>query len=113
MLKLGMSRSFKFKDNTISVGDTVSVTYKIKEGGKERQQKYAGIIIKVRGNSEVTRMFTTRKISRSGVGVERIIPLASPFLVDIKITKKGKSSRAKLYYIRNLSEQEIRHKIYH
>jgi len=108
-----MSRSFKFKDTIISIGDTVAVTYKIKEGDKERQQKYAGIVIKVRGNSETTRMFTTRKISRSGVGVERIIPLASPFLVDLKVTKKGKSSRSKLYYIRNLSEQEIRHKVYH
>lgn len=108
-----MARSFKFKDNTISVGDTVLVTYKIKEDGKERQQKYAGIIIKVRGSNEANRMFTTRKTSRSGVGVERIISLASPFLVNIKVTKKGSSSRAKLYYIRNLSEQEIRHKIYH
>lgn len=113
MIKLGMARSFKFKDKTIAIGDTVTITYKIREGNKERQQKYFGIVIKVKGASEMTRMFTTRRISRSGVGVERIIPLASPFLVDIKVTKKGKSTRSKLYYIRNLSDQEIRHKIYH
>ena len=107
-----MARSFKFKEKTISVGDTVTVTYKIKEGDKERQQKYSGIVIKVRGNSPATRLFTTRKISRSGVGVERIIPVGSPFLIDIKVTKKGHVTRSKLYYIRNLSEQEIRHKIY-
>ena len=112
MIKLGMARAFKFKDKTIAIGDTVSITYKIKEGDKERQQKYVGIVIKVRGNNAATRMFTTRKISRSGVGVERIIPLASPFLLDIKVTKKGSTRRSKLYFIRNLSEQEIRHKIY-
>lgn len=91
----------------------MTISYKVKEGAKERLQKYSGIVIKVRGDKETTKMFTTRRISRSGIGVERIIPLASPFLADIKITKKGVSTRSKLYYIRKLSDQEIRHKIYH
>ncbi len=107
-----MARSFKFKDKTISIGDSVVVTYKLKEGNKERQQKYSGIVIKVKGDSDQTRLFTTRKLSRSGIGVERIIPVASPFLIDVKVSKKGNARRAKIYFIRNLSEQEIRHKLY-
>ncbi len=108
-----MARSFKFKETSIDVGDTVTLTYRVKEGDKERQQKFSGIVIKVKGQNELTRSFTVRKISRSGIGIERIVPVSSAFLVDIKRLKKGSSTRAKLYYIRNLSEQEIRHKIYH
>ena len=108
-----MARSFTFKDKSITIGDTISLTYKIREGDKIRQQKYAGIVIKVKGDNSNSRTITVRRISRSGIGVERIIPLASPLLQDIKVTKKGKSTKSNIYFIRNLSEQEIRHKIYH
>ena len=107
-----MANSFKYKEKDFKVGDSVDLTYKIKEGNKERQQKFRGIIIKVKGQNEKNRSITIRRTSRSGLGVERIIPLASPNLTDIKLAKKGFTGRAKIYFIRNLSDQEIRRKIY-
>ena len=107
-----MANSYKFKDTTISVGDTIAVKYRIKEDGKDRQQEFKGILIKIKGRDNHTRMFTTRKVTRSGIGVERIIPLNSPNLTDVKVVKKGSYTKSKLYFIRNLSEREIRHKIY-
>ncbi len=107
-----MASSYQFKDKTISVGDTIAVKYRIQEDGKDRQQEFKGILIKIRGKDADTRMFTTRKVTRSGIGVERIIPLNSPNVVDIKVVKKGSYTKSKLYFIRDLSEKEIRHKIY-
>ncbi len=107
-----MSHSFSYNDTMIGVGDTVDVTYKVKEGDKERNQIFAGIVIKVRGASPANRMITVRKIARSGTGVERIIPLASPFLADIKVTKKSNYSKSRLFFIRNLSQKKTRHKLY-
>jgi len=107
-----MSNSFTFKDKTFTVGSTVSVTYKFKEAEKERKQIFKGILLKIRGNTPQTKMITVRKVSRSGIGVERIIPLMSPFLEDIKLVKKSLFTKAKAYFIRRLSEQELRHKLY-
>ncbi len=107
-----MANSFSFKDKTFSIGDTVSLSYKIKEGEKERTQKYSGIIIKVKGQKAEDKTFTLRRISKTGIGVERIIPISSPYLVDMKVSKKTGYKKAKLYLIRNLSQQEIKHKIY-
>lgn len=107
-----MANSFLFKGKTFRVGDTINLSYKIKEGTKERQQKYSGIIIKVKGDRSENRTFTVRKVSKSGIGVERIIPISSPYLTDIKVSKKSGYKKAKLYFIRNLSEQEVKQKIY-
>lgn len=107
-----MANSFLYKDKLFSIGDTVSLHYQIKEGEKARTQIFKGILIKIKGANLANRMITVRKISRSGVGVERIIPLTSPFLSDIKLIKKSKFSKAKAYFIRNLSESEIRKKLY-
>lgn len=107
-----MANSFKYKEKDYKVGDSVNVIYKIKEAGKERQQRYSGIIIKIKGQDDQNRMITVRRVSKSGIGVERIIPLSSPNLTDIKINKKSATSKAKIYFIRNLSDQEIRRKIY-
>ena len=60
-------------------GDTITVTYRIKEGDKERLQKFRGVVIQLRGVSPATKTFTVRKVS-SGIGVERIFPFSSPFL---------------------------------
>ncbi|MBR4228869.1 MAG: 50S ribosomal protein L19, partial [Bacteroidales bacterium] len=60
-------------------GDTITVTYRIKEGDKERLQKFRGTVIQLRGASAATRTFTVRKVA-SGVGVERIFPMESPFI---------------------------------
>ena len=107
-----MSNSFLYKDTRYKVGDTVSIDYKLKEGEKERIQIFKGIIVKVRGDSEANRMFTVRKISKSGVGVEKIIPLLSPYIAKMKLIKKSSYQKAKLYFIRGLTEQEVRTKLY-
>lgn len=107
-----MANSFKYQDNTYCIGDTVTLTYKIKEGEKERKQLFKGIIIKFRGQTPETKMLTIRKISKSGIGVERIIPLISPFIASIKLVKKSNNRRAKIYYIRNLSGQKLTQQLY-
>ena len=108
-----MANSFLYKDTRYKVGDTVSIDYKLKENDKERIQIFKGIIVKVRGDSEANRMFTVRKISKTGTGVEKIIPLLSPFIAKMELVKKSSYQKAKLYFIRNLTEQEVRTKLYH
>ncbi len=81
-------------------GDNIDVSYKIVEGAKERIQSFKGNVIQINGTGS-TKTFTVRKMS-SGVGVERIFPLASPAIVDVKILKRGKVRRAKLFYLREL-----------
>ncbi len=107
-----MANSFKYKDKTFAVGDTVSINYKIKEGDKERTQLFKGILIRVKGDNDANRMITVRKMSHTGIGIERIIPLASANIVSINISKKTNQSKSKIYYIRNLSEQELKKKLY-
>ncbi len=107
-----MANSFKYKDKTLCVGDTISINYKIKEGDKERSQLFKGILIKIKGDSEECRMITVRKISHMGIGIERIIPLFSPYISSITISKHSSSKKSKLYYIRGLTDQEIRKKLY-
>ena len=79
-------------------GDKVKVHIKITEAGKERTQIFEGVVIAIQGKG-VSKSIVVRKIS-SGVGVEKIIPLNSPNIQKIKIVEKGKTKRAKLYYMR-------------
>jgi len=81
-------------------GDNIVVSYKIIEGAKERIQDFKGDVIQIKG-SGAGKSFTVRKIS-NGVGVERIFPFSSPNIVEIKLLKKGRVRRAKLFYLRNL-----------
>ena len=92
-------------------GDTITVSYRIKEGNKERIQQYRGVVIRISGNEDKKR-FTVRKIS-DGIGVERIFPIESPFIEAIKVNKYGKVRRAKLYYLRNLTGKKARIKELH
>ena len=87
-------------------GDNVVVSYKIVEGAKERIQSYRGDVIKINGEG-ATKTFTVRKIS-NGVGVERIFPYAGPAIVDLKVLKRGKVRRSKLYYLRSLVGKKAR-----
>ena len=89
-----------------SSGDTITVHYKIKEGAKERIQNFRGVVIQRKGGG-ATETFTVRKIS-SGVGVERIFPLNSPFIDQIERNKTGKVRRARIYYLRELTGKKAR-----
>lgn len=84
-----------------SSGDTVSVDVRVVEGGKERFQKFEGIVISKKG-SDISATFTMRKVS-GGIGVERIFPLHSPMVSKIEVKKRGKVRRAKLNYMRKLT----------
>ena len=87
-------------------GDTVIVSYKIKEGNKERIQQFQGVVLQRRG-SGVTETFTVRKMS-GNIGVERIFPISSPFVDQIVVTKKGAVRRARIFYFRELTGKAAR-----
>ncbi len=80
-------------------GDTVIVNVKVVEGDRSRVQAYEGVCI-ARARSGLNQSFTVRKISY-GEGVERVFPLYSPMIDSIKLVRKGKVRRAKLYYLRD------------
>ena len=87
-------------------GDTVKVSVKIKEGNRERIQIFEGLVIQKKGGG-IGETFTVRKISY-GIGVERTFPLHSPSVEEIKVIRRGKVRRAKLFYIRGLSAKKSR-----
>ena len=87
-------------------GDTITVTYKIVEGNKERLQKFQGVVLQRAGEgSHAT--FTIRKISNN-IGVERIFPIASPMIESIEKNKEGYVRRARIYYLRGLRGKKAR-----
>ena len=107
--------TIKFVEETMNVlpefpvfkaGDTITVHYKIKEGNKERIQQYQGVVIQ-RSGEGTKETFTVRKMS-GNIGVERIFPLASPFIEMIEINKKGRVRRARIFYLRNLTGKKAR-----
>lgn len=87
-------------------GDAVEVKYRIIEGNKERIQNFRGNVIKIKGEGP-NKTFTVRKMS-NGVGVERIFPFSSLNIADIRVLKRGKVRRAKLYYLRGLVGKKAR-----
>lgn len=87
-------------------GDTVTVSYKIKEGDKERIQQFTGVVLQRRG-SGVTETFTVRKMS-GNIGVERIFPISSPFIDDVQIMKHGRVRRARIFYFRERTGKAAR-----
>ena len=88
-------------------GDTISVGVKVTEGNRSRIQLFDGVVIAKSSGSGLSKTFTVRKIS-NGVGVERIFPFHSPIIDSVKVLKKGKVRRAKLYYLRNLKGKAAR-----
>lgn len=82
-----------------SPGDTLAVNVRIKEGDRERVQRYEGVCI-ARSGGGLNESFTVRKIS-FGEGVERVFPVVSPMIESIEVKRKGRVRRAKLYYLRD------------
>ncbi len=99
LLKQVSNSSLKTELPEFSVGDTVKVDVQIKEGNRERIQVFEGTVIAKKG-SGIAETFTVRKISY-GCGVERIFPVHSPSVKGVKVVRKGKVRRAKLYYLRD------------
>ena len=91
---------------SFTVGDSIKVLVKIKEGDKERVQAFSGTVIARKG-SGATETFTIRRIS-FGEGVERIFPVHSPSIAGIEMEAVGKKQRAKLYYLRDRSGKTAR-----
>lgn len=83
----------------LSIGDTLKVYLKVKEGNRERVQVFEGTLI-ARKNGGISETITVRRIA-SGVGVEKIFPINSPNISKIEVTRHGKARKAKLYYLRD------------
>ena len=83
----------------LNVGDTVRITVRVKEGSRERNQAFEGIII-AKKHGGINETITVRRISYN-VGCEKIFPVHSPSIVSVEIIRRGKVRRAKLYYLRD------------
>ena len=88
------------------VGDSITVFVKVIEGDKERIQQFRGVVIQ-RSGEKHTETFTVRKMS-GNIGVERIFPIASPFIDKIEVNKHGKVRRARIFYLRDLTGKKAR-----
>lgn len=97
-----MSLTFTHQDQLFTVGDTIKVNYKIKEKDKERTQAFDGILLAIRGKGDV-KSIIVQKAASDAVKVERIFPIASPWIESIKKMRspKTKIRRSKLYYLRD------------
>ena len=105
-----MSNAKEQKHANFRTGDTISVTVKIREGNRERRQKFEGVVLQKKrmGTTDnINASFTVRKIS-SGVGVERVFPYHSPNIVDIKVIQPGDVNQARIYYLRELTGKKAR-----
>ncbi|MBU8922122.1 MAG: 50S ribosomal protein L19 [Bacteroidales bacterium] len=100
------ARQVKDSPPDFRVGDTVKIDVKVVEGKRERIQLFQGTVIQRKGGG-IGETFTVRKIS-GGIGVERVFPLHSPHLADIKVIRQGKVRRAKLFYLRELKGKAAR-----
>lgn len=103
-----VDKAFAVEQNfpKFSSGDTITVHYKIKEGNKERIQQFKGVVLQRKGSGH-TETFMVRKMS-GNIGVERIFPIASPFIDKIEINKHGKVRRARIFYLRKLTGKKAR-----
>lgn len=98
-LKTIAADSMKTEVPKFGIGDTVKISVNIREGDRERIQMFEGTVIAKKG-SGVAETFTVRRVAY-GVGVERVFPVHSPNVVDVKVIRYGKVRRSKLYYLRD------------
>jgi large subunit ribosomal protein L19 len=101
-----MANQIKIKDVLVGSGDVVRVHQKVMEGDKERVQIFEGMVLSIRGRDPNT-SFTVRKIASGGIGVERIFPVNSPWVLKIEVKKTGHVRRAKLGYVRAKSAKQV------
>jgi large subunit ribosomal protein L19 len=101
------SRQYKENLPDFRAGDTLRVGVRVVEGSRERIQEFEGIVIR-RRSSGINENFTLRRIASHGIGVERTFLLHSPRLDSIKVIRRGKVRRAKLYYLRGLTGKAAR-----
>lgn len=94
----------------LRAGDVIKVYRKIKEEEKERIQMFEGMIIAIKGRQSSSPTMTVRK-SSLGIGVELILPIYSPMIEKIEFVKRSKTRRAKLYFVREKSDKELRRKL--
>ncbi|MDQ7042065.1 MAG: 50S ribosomal protein L19 [Sulfurimonas sp.] len=88
-------------------GDTLRLAVTIKEGEKSRVQSYEGVCIAKRGQGTGATI-TVRKIGANGIGIERIFPLFSDSITEVKVIRRGRVRRAKLFYLRDLAGKKAR-----
>ena len=114
-----MAISVNYNDKVLHIGDTLQVYYKliekekvagkakreVKEETRERIQIFEGILLSIRGVPP-HKSILVRKIASNAIGVERIFPLSSPWIKDIKVVRRAKVRRAKIYYLRNKTGKE-------
>jgi large subunit ribosomal protein L19 len=91
-------------------GDTIAVSVRITEGAKSRIQLFQGIVIAMKNPKTINGHFRVRKIS-NGLGVERVFPFHSPNVTDVKVLSRGKTRRAKHFYLRERSGKSARIKV--
>ncbi len=106
MLDAVESKSLKTEIPHFEIGDTVDVRCRIKEGNKERTQIFTGTVIARRGRG-INETFTVRRIV-ANEGVERIFPLHSPNVINVRPVRSGKARRAKLYFLRKRTGKAVR-----
>lgn len=102
-----LKKTAKRKKLDMRAGDTVRVSVKIEEKGKTRTQEFEGIVLARKHGNEPGATFTVRR-TVGGIGVEKIFPLFSPVIEDIKVIKKSKVRQANLYHIRRKAAKEVR-----
>ena len=98
--------SLKREWPSFNSGDTVTVSYKIVEGNKERILQFRGVVIQRKG-AGISATFTVRKMS-GNIGVERIFPVESPFIDKVEVNKRGRVRRSRIYYVRELTGKKAR-----
>lgn len=107
ILKIAEKGLLTDREISFKVGDTVSVSYKIQEGNKVRIQNFQGTVVQSKG-AGMGKTFTVRKASGNNVFVERVFPLHSPLISEIKPLRRGRVRRAKLFYLRKRSGKATR-----
>jgi large subunit ribosomal protein L19 len=106
-----MANSVVFHETAVNVGDTIKISYAINDKDKRKSQLFEGIVLAVRGR-ETNKMITVRKMTRSGIGVERIFPIISPFVEKVEVVRATNNKKSSVTFIRTRSKREIQEKLY-